>query len=182
MKIFSEDKFTEPRDDCEHPEWWHATDEQSTEIEISELIAGFIRALQPEYAIETGACIGQTSHLIGLALKLNGHGWLDTLEPDNDVADYAEARCSGLPVTVHRQESLTFIPRAPIDFAFFDSLLDLRVPEFEYFKTYLNPGAVVAFHDTGPHKGEFGHEVRSIPELRYMQLNTPRGITLAQWR
>jgi predicted O-methyltransferase YrrM len=86
-------------------------------------------------------------------------------------------------VTVNRVKSLDFVPSGPIDFLFLDSLLELRVPEFKYFAPHLNSGAVVAFHDTGPHKaaGKFGEDVRAIPGLRCLQLNTPRGITIAQY-
>lgn len=181
MSVFRESRWTRPREECPHPEWWHSTDAQSVELEVSELLAGFIRAMQPEYAIETGTCVGVSAQIIGLALRHNGHGHLDTMEVNNHRADVAESRCGGLPVTVHRMSSLEFTPKQGIDFAFFDSEPYLRVAEFDRFKEHLNPGAVVAFHDTGDHKGAYAKQVRSLRDLSAIQLRTPRGITIGQY-
>jgi predicted O-methyltransferase YrrM len=178
---YHESAWTAPRDDCPHPEWWHSTDPESTELEVSELIGGLIRGLQPEYVVETGSCVGMTSFVIGTALHMNGHGKLDTCEVDKRAIDWARGLCEGLPVRVHEIRSMDFVPARGVDFLFLDSLMELRVPEFHRFKRYLTQGAVVAFHDTGPHKGDFGKMVRDIEGLRYLQLNTPRGITLAQY-
>lgn len=187
MEILNESLWTDPRPDCLHPEWWHATDPQSTELEVSELVGGFIRALQPEYVVETGTCIGQTAHIIGLALQDNGHGYLDSIELDYEVAQIAFRRCSRpeeLPVTINHMSSLDFTPKQPIDFAWFDSELDLRIPEFERYREHLAPGAVCGFHDTGPHKdgGKFGESIRAIPGTVSLQLPTPRGVTFLQVR
>lgn len=180
--IVSEATWTSPRPDCPHPEHWHSTDNQSTEIEVTELVAGFVRALQPDYVLETGTCIGQTAHAIGLALRENGHGRLDTLEPDAERAAIARNRCKGLPVTVHEVPSLEFEAAAPIGFAFFDSLIELRVPEFHKFRERLLPGAIVGFHDTGPHFGDYGDIIAAIDGLSTLRLRTPRGVTFAQVR
>lgn len=103
-----ESHFTRPRADCPHPEWWHAADVDSTEIEVSELVAAFVRALQPQVVVETGTAWGQTAELAGRALARNRHGHLWTLEPDRLRADHARARCRGLPVTVVDQTSLSW--------------------------------------------------------------------------
>lgn len=178
---YPESRWTEPREDCPHPEWWHSTDPESTELEVTALIGAFILALQPEYVVETGSCVGMTSAIIGAALQNNGHGKLDTCEVNKTAIDWARGLCQGLPVRVNEIESMRFVPVKPIDFLFLDSLMELRVPEFHRFKTFLSPGAVIAFHDTGPHKGDFQEMVQSIEGLRFLQLNTPRGITLAQY-
>lgn len=180
--IVSEASWTAPRPDCPNPGRWHSTDNQSTEIEVTELVAGFIRALQPDYVIETGSCIGQTSHAIGLALRDNGHGRLDTLETDPDRAAVARRRCTGLPVTVHETPSLEFRATEPIGFAWFDSLIELRIPEFERFRHQFVDGAIVGFHDTGPHFGDYGAAIEAIEGLSAMRLRTPRGVTFAQIR
>ena len=104
--IVSEATWTQPRPDCPNPGRWHSTDNQSTEIEVTELIAGFVRALQPDYVIETGSCIGQTSHAIGLALRDNGHGRLDTMETDPDRAAIARRRLRRLPSGASPRASL----------------------------------------------------------------------------
>jgi hypothetical protein len=184
---YPESRWTDPRPDCPHPEWWHSTDPESTELEVGELIAGLIRGLQPDYVVETGSCVGVTSYIIGAALQMNGHGKLDTCEVDPNAIAWAKGLTKELPVRVNEIKSMEFVPQQNIDFLFLDSLLELRVPEFHRFSKWLNPGAVVVFHDTGPHKGNpetgvsFASRVHAIEGLRYLQLNTPRGVTLAQY-
>lgn len=180
MTVVPESTFTAPRPDCPNPQWWSSTDPQSTEIEVSELVAGFVRALQPEYVVETGTCIGQTAWIIGESLRTNGHGRLDTLEPDLARAEASRAACAGLPVTVHCVSSMEFTPAEPIGFAWLDSRTDLRVPEFERFRRYIVPGAIVGFHDTSPHQGAWGRAVESLPGTRAIRLRTPRGVTFVE--
>lgn len=179
--IYREDRWTKPREWCPHPEWWTSTDSQSTEIEVSELVGAFVRALQPEYVLETGTAIGQTASAVGYALKENGHGRLDTLETSPARADYSRQRCAGLPVTVHEVESLDFEPWATIDFAWLDSRFDLRILEFEYYREFMRPGTFVGFHDTAPHHDDgWGDEIDKIPGIRPIRLRTPRGVTFAE--
>lgn len=147
---------------------------------MSELVGAFVRALQPEYVVETGSCWGQTAEQIGWALKTNGHGRLVTLEVDPEKVRYTMDRCDGLPVEVRLQSSLDFIPEQPIDFAFFDSLLELRGPEIERYRPYFTPRTIVGVHDTGPQFGTFGGEVDKLLGGSVLQLPTPRGVTFAR--
>lgn len=179
-----ESRWTAPRPDCPNPEHWHSTDADSTEIEVSELVGAFVRALQPELVIETGAAWGQTSESIGRALLANGHGTLVTCDPDPDRVEATQARCFGLPVIVLAATSMEMIEslHSPVGFAWFDSLIELRGPEFRALRPYLAPGTIVAFHDTGPH-----FELRPIIEglaqeqlLRIIHLSTPRGVIFGE--
>lgn len=181
--VYPESDFTRPRPDCPHPEWWHAHDPQSTEVEVSHMLAGLVVGTQPEYVVETGTCMGVTAMAMGQSLSFNGHGHMHTIEYNEKRAKWVQAEVEqrALPVTVVHGSSLDFEPPQPIDFLFLDSETHLRVPEFHHFKPHLTPGAVVAFHDTAPHKGQYGDDVRAIPGLRYLQLRTPRGITIGQW-
>lgn len=180
MDVYRESAWTKPRPDCPHPEWWSSTDPQSTEIEVSELVAAFVRALQPEYVIETGTCLGQTAQIIGMALDDNSHGRLDTLETDAHRAAHSRQRCEGLPVTVHEVPSLEFTPDQHIGFAWLDSRTELRVPEFERYRPWMATGAVVGFHDTSPHQGVYGSHVEQIAGTRPIRLRTPRGVTFVE--
>jgi hypothetical protein len=180
MRVVPEAMWTRPREDCSHPERWSSTDPQSTELEVSELVATFVRALQPDYVVETGTCIGITARMIGEALAANGQGRLVTLEVDPERAAAAAAYCAGLPVEVRCQPSLEFTPEEPVGFAWFDSLLSLRVAEFERFRPWLATGTIVGFHDTGPHFGQYGDDVAQIPGTRSIRLRTPRGVTFAE--
>lgn len=185
METRNESAWTGPRPDCEHPEWWHSDDPQSTEHEVTELVRAFVRALQPEYVVETGTFIGQTALAIGLALMENGHGVLDTIEYNQDMARMAFETCAkpwDLPVTIEHMSSLDFTPRLPINFAWLDSDPDLRVREFEHFREHFAPGCVIGVHDTGPHQGLLGEAIRAIPGTVSLQLPTPRGVTFLQVR
>lgn len=178
----SEARFTAPRLDCPHPERWHSADDDSTEFEVSELVASFVRALQPDFVVETGTAFGQTAELIGRALEANGQGRLVTLEPDADRAEMSRDRCQGLPVEVRQQSSLDYTPDQVIDFAWFDSLFNLRPQELMRFRPWFTPRTVVGFHDTGPQ-----HPVRrSLDQLVAdgmleppLYLPTPRGVCFA---
>jgi hypothetical protein len=176
----SEGRWTRPRPDCPNPQWWTSTDPHSTECEVTELVAAFVRALQPEYIVETGTCWGQTAEAIGVALQANGHGRLVSLEVEPEKVAFSAERCAGLPVDVVQQSSLEFTPTEPVGFAFFDSLLQLRIPEFERYRPHLMRGAIVGFHDTGPHFGAFGAQIAALGGVRTIQLPTPRGVTFAQ--
>lgn len=180
MKVHSEAEWTRPSPRCPHPERWSSTDPHSTEIEVSELVSAFVRALQPDYVIETGTCIGQTSYVIGLALQANGHGRCDTVEVKDEFVAISRDRCEGLPVTVNHVSSLGFTPAEVIGFAWFDSLLELRVREFTTYRPWMQPGTIVGFHDTAPHFGTFGAAVENLPGLRAIHLPTPRGVTFAE--
>jgi len=165
---------------CPKPELWTASDSDSAECEVTELVAAFVRALQPELVVETGTCWGQTAEAIGRALAANGHGRLVSLEVDEERVAASRARCAGLPVEVLCRPSMSWEPSEPIGFAWFDSLLDLRVAEFVHFGPWLEVGSLVGFHDTAPHFGTYGAIVEGLPRLRPLTLRTPRGVTFAE--
>lgn len=178
--VVPESSWTRPGTWCPHPERWHAVDAYSTELEVSALVAAFVRALQPDYVVETGTCVGVTARMIGLALQANGHGRLVTLETNPDLVAIARQMCAGLPVEVHHESSLDFEPEAPIGFAWLDSLVGLRVHEFDRYRPWLPSGAVVGVHDTAPHHGQLGEDVAQLPGTRSIRLRTPRGVTFAE--
>lgn len=180
--IYQESRWTKPSEWCPYPKHWTSTDPQSTEIEVSELVGAFVRALQPGYVVETGTCLGQTAYAIGLALEANKHGHLDTLETSGERVDYARKRCEGLPVTVIQTESLVFEPMpVALDFLWLDSRLELRIPEFERYRPWMHNRTVVGFHDTAPHQdGTLGEDIFLIPGTRAIRLHTPRGVTFLE--
>lgn len=178
----SEARFTAPRPECPHPEWWNSEDVDSTELEVSEMVGSLIRGLQPELCLETGTAWGQTALHIGNALKANGHGTLVTLEIDTHRVDVSRRKLADLPVQVLQTASTEYWPPGPLDFCWFDSLLDLRHIEFERFYPYMHARTIVGFHDTGVQ-----HEVRHYIDqlavdglLRPIYLGTPRGVCFAQ--
>lgn len=182
MTLLSEARFTVPSTECPRPEWWHSHDDASTEVEVAELVAGFVRALQPELVVETGTAFGYTAELIGKALKRNKHGHLFTVDNDAEMVAVARERCAGLPVTILKQLSLDFVPTGSIGFAWLDSEPQYRIDEAHLLQPYLAPGAFVGIHDTAPHHN-FRPAVERLCEegwLRPIWLPTPRGVMFAE--
>lgn len=180
--MYKESEFTRPRPDCPHPEYWTSADNDSTENEVLELVAGFIRGLQPEFVVETGTAFGYGALHIGRALKANGHGRLVTMEVDSDRCNKSRARVEGLPVVVLNLPSLEYTPSEPIDFAWFDSLIHLRVAEFRAYYDYMSARCVVGFHDTGPQHSLRPGIVQLENEglIKPIFLPTPRGVCFAE--
>lgn len=192
----SEARFTQPRPDCPHPERWHSPDADSTELEVSRLVAAFVRALRPDLVIETGSAFGQTAHLIGDVLQSAGVGHLVTFETDMERVAQTAERVKGLPVTVAPVPSLEGIagmiangtPYGDVGFAWLDSLLELRVPELRAIRPLLAPGAVVGIHDAGEpghtKYNDFAAQIATAARdlgFARISLPTPRGVTFLQW-
>lgn len=182
MPLASEARFTPPREECPSPQYWNSADSDSTECEVTALIAAFVVALQPEFCIETGTAFGQTSEAIGKALQANKHGRLVSLEMDQARVQSSRQRCAGLPVEIRFQSSLDYTPDAPIDFAWFDSLFHLRPQEFRRYLPWMHSRTVVGFHDTGSQ-----HPVRNLllpledeGLIAPLYLPTPRGVCFAR--
>lgn len=156
---------------------------------MSEMLHGLVRGLQPEFCIETGTAWGQTAECIGEALATNGHGRLVSLEVDADRVAYSRVVCKALDtVTVLQMSAMDYEPDGVIDFAFFDSLFNLRVPEFLRFRPHMREGTVVAFHDSAPGHGggqfpsglDLRNEIEATlaDDLDIVHFPTPRGITI----
>lgn len=191
----SEATWTDPRPDCPRPERYHAPDSDTTESEVTALVAAFVTALQPDLVIETGSAFGHTSRAIGEVLQANGHGSLETYETDIDRAIETGKRTAGLPVQVHIAPSLDGIRTLIADghvsmvrFAFLDSLLELRVPELQAIRPLLAPGAIVGVHDCGEpghtKYTPFSREIATAADrlgFNRISLPTPRGVTFLQW-
>jgi predicted O-methyltransferase YrrM len=179
----SEAVWTAARAECPFPQYWHASDAYSTEDEVTVLVAAMVTALQPDFVVETGSCIGNTTEAIGHALKANGHGRLVSLEIDPAMQAGAQARCAGLPVSVLNVSSMDFTPTENVDFAFFDSDCKLRPLEFERYLPWMHSRTVVGFHDTGPQ-----HPVRELLArleasgllVSPLYLPTPRGVCFSR--
>jgi hypothetical protein len=180
-----ESRYTDPREDCPHPERWHSADWDSTEHEVTDLVAAFVKALRPDIVVETGSAYGQTAHAIGVVLHEAGVGELHTVEIAPDRAQVTRERCAGLPVKVHEADSLAWTPPDGIGFCWFDSLLPLRVPEFKAYYDHFARGAIVGFHDVGTHYDNYGlwaaiEELEAEEKLLPMRLATPRGVVFGE--
>lgn len=187
--IIAESRFTPAHRACDHPEHWTAYDSESTELEVVELVAAFVRALQPEYVVETGSCYGYTSRAIGRALETNGHGICHSLEVDPGRAAIAAQRVEALPVVVYVTDSLVWEPAYSIDLAFFDSSYEARTQEFLRFAPSIATGAICIFHDTASAERGHHYDMRAAVQelvddkhLDALYLRTPRGVAICQKR
>lgn len=183
-----ESRFTVKSTFCPNPEYWHSRDSESTEYEISELVAALVRAVQPEFVLETGTAYGVTSYNIGCALFKNGHGKLVSVDNDRKMIEAARERIASAPVSIPVEilfgNSMYYTPPQPIDFAFFDSWQEGRAEEFMRFYNMgmLKGGAIVAFHDTAPHHQVWKY-VKQLEEeglVKTITIHSPRGLTIAQ--
>ncbi|MDA8343872.1 MAG: class I SAM-dependent methyltransferase [Thermaerobacter sp.] len=177
-----ESDFTRPSPFCPSPERWTAIDGESTEREVTELVGSLVRAVQPDYVVETGTAFGYTAQAIGEALRRNGHGRLVTIELNEARVMEAEERCAQLPVKVIRLHSLEFVPEEPIQFAWLDSGSLDRDQELRRFLPWMAAGTILAVHDTGPQ-----HPVQSRLQplvdagfVRSVRLRTPRGVSILE--
>lgn len=182
---YNESEFTAPDERCPHPEHWHTYDAQATEIEVIDMVYGLIRGLQPDVCLETGTSRGFLATRIGEALSANVHGHLHTFEPDEDTWDEAFGRVAvaGLchRVTCHNLPSMVPWTHGAIDFAWFDSLIELRAREFSFYRPYMHRRTVVGFHDTAP-RFEWRERLDQFvdADLQLLDLPTPRGVTLGR--
>lgn len=182
----TEDLFTPARPDCPNPGRWHAPDSDSAECEVAELVAGLVRALQPDFVLETGTAWGWTTRAIAGALEANGHGRLVSLDVDETRLQAAAnlLHDTTADVSLVLESSLDYTPPCPIDFAWLDSLFELRAAEFRRYRDLgaLRPGAVVAFHDAGPHYPVRADvlDLAAWGLLRPMFLPTPRGVAICE--
>jgi predicted O-methyltransferase YrrM len=205
-----ESRFFEPTDRCPHPVRWTSTDGDSTELEVTELVAALVRAVQPDFVIETGAAFGQTTEAITRALWRNGHGRLFSFETDKerneatadrllaverelghdeaaDDEDYYERLSAPLRCTILRRDPQTWFVAAsypPIDLLFLDTTRDARVDEFLHFHPHMRAGTVAVFHDSawdmGPLRGWIENALVTPGLVRAIDLPTPRGVTICE--
>lgn len=183
----TEGAFTRPREECPNPNWWHATDGQATEHEVTRLVAGMVGALQPELVVETGAHIGNTTAAIGRALVANGHGRLVAYEVDRELVSRARARVVGMPAYVAWGSSLEAdIPADPIDMLWLDSAMRtpegglMRIEELYRFGPALSDRAVVMVHDTGSHRQDLRDALDTLTDFGWVHLPTPRGVSIGR--
>ncbi len=189
--MLPESRWKQANDRCPHPERWHSTDEESTELEVSELVAALVRALQPNLVIETGSCFGQTTELIVQALIKNGQGKLITFELDPERVINTIDRVKIPPGEIWEMRSedssawdVSGLP-APIDLIFSDSYGPVRIPEVVRLLPYMRKGATVVFHDTAPEppfpfRKMIETELVKTKIMKVVDLPTPRGVSICE--
>lgn len=170
------------------------------EVETGEFLYGFTRILKPNRILETGTHWGVGASYMGMALKENGEGQLDTIEFLPEIHKIAKERIVklGLEVQVlcHFGDVKDFNP--PSDLKYKLILLDTepqtRFAELVKFYENLEEGGFIFIHDLHQHMHQIPNEEHGfawpygkIPaemtklvksgKLRPMHFSTPRGLT-----
>lgn len=107
-----------------------AIDIASLDEGSADLLYGLVRALQPDFVLETGTHKGRSTRAISSALLENGNGWMITVDMDDyGTLDKAVGKASGVvhQVVAKSPEALNEVTKimadrdvACIDFAFLD--------------------------------------------------------------
>ena len=142
------------------------------ECETGEFLYGFVRLLKPDHVLETGTHFGIGASYMGMALKDNGKGTLDTVEFLREIYDKAVGRFFKLGleniVIPHFGDVAKFDPRLNIKAGFDEDckyqliLLDTepqtRFAELIKFFPFLAPGGFVFIHDLHRHMHQIPNE------------------------
>jgi predicted O-methyltransferase YrrM len=179
---------------------FEAFNDAGLECEVGEFMYGLLRALKPARVLETGTHVGVGASYMGMALKDNKKGELDTVEFLPDIYSRAVQRIKrmGLEKIVHcHLEDVAkweVKPDHRYDFILLDTEPQTRFAEFVKFYDYLNEGGFIFIHDLHRHMHQIPNEEHGfawpfgkIPSfitelvkhrvLRPFYLPTPRGLT-----
>lgn len=170
------------------------------ETETGEFLYALTRILKPDNVLETGTHIGVGASYMGMALKDNKKGHLDTIEFLPEIHYQAIKRMKDLGlsdiVTCHFGDATKFTPLEGIlyQLILLDTEPQTRFSEAVRFIGNLAVGGFVFIHDLHRHMGQeanaehgFAWPFGPIPEqikqwvkddiLRPFHFSTPRGLT-----
>lgn len=172
------------------------------ETETGEFFYALTRLLKPHDVLETGTHWGVGAAYIGMALKANHMGHLDTIEFLPEIYAQAKERMAKLGlseyVTCHFGDAANFqIPASrqhPYALILLDTEPQTRFAELIKFYEHLMPGGYVFIHDLHRHMhqipneehgfawpfGKIPNEIHDLvlnDQLRPIHFPTPRGLT-----
>jgi len=140
----------------EHADLFLAHNASSTEIETLHWLYATSCLLKPKRILETGVAEGLGTIALAAACKANGFGAVHSIEIDPN-------RCENLKkivakeklrefVVVHCADSREFLRSTDLDFdfAYFDSLCEIRAQEYMICRQRGILGNIAVFHDTAP--------------------------------
>jgi hypothetical protein len=145
-----------PHSPEERAELFLAHNAGSTEIEVLNWLHATVCLLKPARILETGAADGLGTLALARACRANGFGTVHSLEIDPTLCRRAEAllRRYGAAqyAQFHAEDSRDFLKRTDLsfDFAWFDSMCELRADEYTICRTRGILVGPAAFHDTSP--------------------------------
>lgn len=171
------------------------------EVETGEFLYAMVRLLKPDRVLETGSHWGVGASYMGMALKENGHGHLDTVEFLKEIHTKAKQRIATLgleeQVTCHYGDVARFTPTATYKLILLDTEPQTRFAELVKFYDNLEDGGFIFIHDL--HRsmcqgninpdwpnlpswpfGDIPPEMRQLvldDKLRPFHFSTPRGLS-----
>ena len=144
---------------------YHMFDDGGVEAEVGEFLYGIVRLLKPKAILETGTYTGVSASYMGMAMKENGYGLLETVEIDNYHKNRAENLWKKLYIESYVYcwlvSSLEFDPKTTYDMFFLDSEPNLRFKELVKFYPKLKEGGYVFIHDLPRSMTQGKHKSRS---------------------
>lgn len=155
-------------------EGFSSFNDAGVECETGEYLYSLVRLLKPENVLETGTHWGIGASYMGLALKDNGVGHLDTLEFLPEIWQRAKKRMETLGlqniVTCHLTDAATFDPHYDADqhpegvkpgkygLILLDTEPQTRFAELVRYFPYLADGGFVFIHDLHRHMHQIPNE------------------------
>lgn len=168
------------------------------ECEVGEYLYSIVRLLKPEGVLETGTHFGIGASYMGMALKDNRKGKLDTIEFLKEIYDRACERLGQLKlldyVDPHYMNVFDFKPQKEYGLILLDTEPQTRFAELIKFYPFLKDGGYVFIHDLHRHMHQitnnehgFAWPFGKIPKemarlvkdgkLRPFHFSSPRGLT-----
>ena len=135
--------------------------------EFAQVCYALVRSAKPQIVVEVGAAYGRSTCFIAAAIERNQHGMLFSIDPheptawndgipDIDTYSILVSRLGDLRLTKYVQLMRIFSPVAvkhwkePVDLLLLDGshTFENVKADFMGFLPFLNPGALVLFHDS----------------------------------
>ncbi|TFE27178.1 O-methyltransferase [Cohnella luojiensis] len=162
LKLHSESEWS----GGEEAKLYSAFNSGGIECETGEFLYGFVRLLKPEWVLETGTHYATGASYMGMALKENGKGKLDTIEFSSHVHERAVERIHRMglqnQVNLYCEDVKDFDPgEKKYKLILLDTEPQTRFAEFIKFYDYLEEGGFIFIHDLHRHLGQ---EVKDHPD------------------
>lgn len=123
------------------------------ESEVGEFLYGFLRMMKPQNVLETGTHLGVGASYMGMALKDNAKGLLETIEYIPEIHQQAKERITKMGLDAYVKCYLLDVQNFPVQHTYQFILLDTepqtRFAEFVKFYPYLDDGGFIFIHDLG---------------------------------
>lgn len=141
---------------------YSAFNDAGVECETGEFLYAMVRILKPQNVLETGTHWGIGASYIGLAMKDNGFGHLDTIEFLPEIHAKAQERINKIGVSpfvaCQLQDATSYIPACNYQMMLLDTEPQTRFAEAVRYYDYLDEAGFVFIHDLHRHMHQIPNE------------------------